>query len=382
MADEPEPQLVTPLVFEATRPLCAPLQQGLDDVPVLPFNVAAVDLLDAYEEAFKSMTRRARDIAPALYCNKPITPLPNPHNRPRQTSSAASSSTSRKKDKAKKTKQSEEELDDYEDVKKWGHSHFIIEMYYEHEATGYNYDGMMVQLLICDYNGYLVGIRRVAYDQWSKWYYCSDDFSLPFFLKDGAEKLPIEGDHKKRALLGGRRTFVHIFEKLGYYPDTGDTVEMEKAFLAAVLVFCEARRFVWIFMEVKERIRRKEKPRDLDCTIPGREIHKDYAWMDVKDWGIDSKLVLTSAQKGVYTPPRADDGKAKTLVVIDKRSTFERLIAHGRESGHLGLIMRDDYVLAPEGSRVLMLLRKKKDQLGAKCREPYFREVKEDEDDE
>lgn len=158
-----------------------------------------MDLLDAYVEAFKSMTRRARDIAPALYCNKPITPLPNPHNRPRQTSSsAASSSTSRKKDKGKKTKPSEEEVDDYEDVKKWGHSHFRIEMYYEHEATGHNYDGMMVQLLICDYNGYLVGFRRFAYDGWSQWYYCSDDFSLPFFLKDGAEKLPIEGDHDER----------------------------------------------------------------------------------------------------------------------------------------------------------------------------------------
>lgn len=185
-----------------------------------------------------------------------------------------------------------------------------------------------------------------------------------------------------RALLGGSSTFLHIFEKLGYYPDNGDNVEMEKAFLAAVLVFCEARRFVWIFLEVKERIRRnEEKPRDLDCTIPGREIHKDYAWMDVKDWGIDSKLVLTSAQKGVYTPPRADDGKAQTLVVIDKRSTL-RDLSHTEGNGHLGLIMRDDDVLAPEGSRVLMLLRKKKDQLGAKCREPYFREVKEDEDDE
>lgn len=135
-------------------------------------------------------------------------------------------------------------------------------------------------------------------------------------------------------------------------------------------------------MEVKERIKRnEEEPRDLDCTIPGREIHRDYAWMDVKDWGLDSGLVLTSAHKGVYVPPRADDGKAGTLVVIDKRSTFERLIAHGRESGHVGLIMCDDDIMAPEGSRVLRLLRKK-DQLGARCREPYFREVKEEEDDE
>lgn len=30
MAEEAEPQLVTPLVIETTRPLCAPLQQDLD----------------------------------------------------------------------------------------------------------------------------------------------------------------------------------------------------------------------------------------------------------------------------------------------------------------------------------------------------------------
>ncbi|KAM0823531.1 hypothetical protein ACQ4PT_070813 [Festuca glaucescens] len=363
--EEAVEELVERLVIDLnTRPLCAPLQQSILDIPKLRLNIASPNLAEVYDGLIRSMARRARDIAPALYCNKAITPFPNPHNRPAKTS--ASPSTSQKKDKGKKGKQAVEEHD-YDDVTKWGHSYFIIELYFKDEATGKDYDGMLLQLMICDNNGYFVGFRRCVYEKWSGWYYCSDDFTLPFFLQRDATKLRMEGDHTVRPLIGGAVTFEKIFKNLGFFPDKRDLKEMEKSFLAAVLVFCEARRIIWVFMEVKRRISRNEKERDLDCTIPGKEIDKDYAWKDTKDWGVDSNLVLTAAATGVYTytPPSAVSVKATAMEVGVKRKRFENLIAQGMERGHVGLIMREDSVVAPKGGELLRRLKNGKHRLGA-----------------
>ncbi|KAM0875186.1 hypothetical protein ACQ4PT_036964 [Festuca glaucescens] len=374
-------ELVERLVIDLKRPLCAPLQQKLSDIPIVYLNIASPNLAEEYTGLIRSMARRARDIAPALYCNKAITPFPNPHNRPAKTS--ASSSTSQKKDKGKKGKQAVEE-DDYADVTKWGHSYFIIELSFVDEVTGKDYDKMVVQLMICDNNSYLVGFRRCVYEKWSSWYYCSDDFTLPFFLQRDATKLPMEGDHTVRPPIGGAVTFEAIFADLGFLPDRRNIKEMETSFLAAVLVFCEARRIIWVFMEVKKRILRNEAARPLECTIPGKEIAEDYAWKDIKDWGVDSKTVLAAAESGVYTytPLNAVSGKAKAMEVGVKRQRFESLIAQGMERGHVGLIMREDSVVAPEGGELLRRLKNSKHQLGLTFREPNFRPAHPDELDE
>jgi hypothetical protein len=111
-----------------------------------------------YKDGIRRRIKRAKDIEPLTYYDTPVTPAPNPEN-PKIGNDAKS-----------------------------GHSYHVIEL-----VDGGGNSGMRVQLLICDYNQYLVAFRRQRDRVWSAWYHWSD-WPLPDYFN--GVSLEITGDHK------------------------------------------------------------------------------------------------------------------------------------------------------------------------------------------
>lgn len=305
-----------------------------------------------YDRVIKSINNRARKIAPGLYMKKPITPIPNPQNCPKPYN--------------------------YDDRTKWGHSYYTVEMRF-HRKAQHPYRGLRIQIIFRDYDGYMLGFRRRRNGRWTSWYYCSKkEFPIPFFIQEGAIKLPFREDYVMKPLIGGAETFMNIFEQFAQYPEVRNTQEITAAFLSAVVVLSEARRIIWVFREVKNRIRRNEVPSDLDCKVPGKELPTGLAWTSIGDWSMDCKQVLNSAFKGEYTP-RTGEKFAETVVPV---KTFGQLISEDEESGHLSLSMRVEDIAAPKGGWVLTGLQKKMNNPGVKVVDPGFPDDPELSDDE
>lgn len=305
-----------------------------------------------YDRVIKSINNRARKIAPGLYMKKPITPIPNPQNCPKPYN--------------------------YDDRTKWGHSYYTVEMRF-HRKAQHPYRGLRIQIVFRDYDGYMLGFRRRRNGRWTSWYYCSKkEFPIPFFIQEGAIKLPFREDYVMKPLIGGAETFMNIFEQFAQYPEVRNTQEITAAFLSAVVVLSEARRIIWVFREVKNRIRRNEVPSDLDCKVPGKELPTGLAWTSIGDWSMDCKQVLNSAFKGEYTP-RTGEKFAETVVPV---KTFGQLISEDEESGHLSLLMRVEDIAAPKGGWVLTGLQKKMNNPGVKVVHPGFPDDPELSDDE
>lgn len=345
-APPPEPVTAKFDLGNGRRPLCAPLQQKIGDVPILHFNLAASDFLAEYIRVIDLTLTRAEAIAPATLLGRAITPIANPCNRPKPY------------------------------PKNWdfrdGNSHYIIEMRCTQTKNGKFIkllDGMRVRILFCDYNGYQIGFSRYLDGEWSVWYYCSDDFPLPFFLRKDAIKLPFEGDYTSMPDIGGQETFVNIFRRFGKYPEERSR-DFERVFLASAVVFCEVRRIVWIYLEVRRRILDKQPPYPLDCNLPGRERTQEMAWTEITDWGTDCSDALKAVKDGEYianTPENGYTTKARPVIM-----SFGELISLDKESGHLGLLMRDDRILAPNGCPLLSKLEKKGLTLGPQVADPGF----------
>uniref|UniRef100_A0ACD5XGC8 Uncharacterized protein n=1 Tax=Avena sativa TaxID=4498 RepID=A0ACD5XGC8_AVESA len=349
-ATDPHPpeEVTAQLVFEPHRPFCAPLQQRPGDIPILHFNLGAPQFLDEYIRIITSTLTRARNIAPALLLNKPITPMGNPCNNPKPYSK--------------------------EHWKNLGNSHYIIETRYTQVVNGKvvkYYDGLKVRILFCDYNGYQIAFSRYLNKKWSVWYYCSEHFPIPFFLRQGAIKLEgVGGDYTHRPRIGGWQTFHSIFMEFGHYPEKQSIDDLNEQFLASAVVLCEARRIVWIFQEVKERIRLDEAPRHLDCKLPGKERTVDVVWTEIGDWGSDCGVALEAARVGEYKATTEERGYAGRRRPVVKK--FSDLIAADEDSGHLCLLMRDESIAVPKGGWLETKLINDGLDLGAKVADPGF----------
>ncbi|KAI5001751.1 hypothetical protein ZWY2020_026401 [Hordeum vulgare] len=335
-------EVTTELVFKQDSPICAPLQQKLSDVHVLKFNLGAKKFEAEYDRVIKAINKRARKIAPGLYMNKPITPIPNPQNCPKPYN--------------------------HDDRTKWGHSYYTVEMRF-HSENPHEYRGLRVQIIFRDYDGYMLGFRVRTNGRLTKWYYCSNkEFPIPFFIQEDATKLPFREDYVMKPLIGGAATFMNIFKQFSQYPEVRNTEDITAAFLSAVVVLSEARRIIWVFREVKDRIRRNEAPSDLDCKVPGMELPTGLAWASLGNWSMDCKQVLNSAFKGEYRP-RTGAKFAETVAPV---KTFGQLISQDEESGHLSLLMRVEKIAAPEGGWVLTRLKKKANNPGLEVVDPGF----------
>ncbi|KAM0922637.1 hypothetical protein ACQ4PT_006107 [Festuca glaucescens] len=259
-AQLPERERFDPLGQLRPHRMCAPLQQTLEDVPTIELEIAEVldeddnekrKLYQRFEDFTEQRFRRLKRIGPGTYYGKPILPHPNPANNRR--------------------------------LPHLGHSYHSIIL------TCRDRPDLRVHLLIRDFDLYLLGFRRELDEVWSPWYYCKNDLGFPVFL-DNVEKeeLDFDGGHEKKGNMGGTQTLLSIFNALGKYPDKRDYNKMKKAFLQAVVLFCEAMRFTYILAELVRRIKDgvEDSPMDIPPVPAGR------FWKRVGSWVVFSHLAL------------------------------------------------------------------------------------------
>ncbi|KAM0866760.1 hypothetical protein ACQ4PT_042429 [Festuca glaucescens] len=258
-----------------------------------------------YKDGIRRRIHRAKDIGPVTYYGKPVTPAPNPENP-----------------KVRAPVDPLKPESGYYDKPKTGYSYHVIELIDSAGGTG-----MKVQLLICDYNQYLVAFRRESAGVWSRWYHCSD-FYLPDHFQ--AIKLNIEGDHRIYSTIGGNQCLEDMFYGMATYPEHMDDDRLQKAFLRAVILFCEAIRLRIVYDEM---VRRLELIMDAVALTA-------YMWKQIRNWSSLCDLALECGGKNRGFVDR----KTLDILIRDKKMTsFYLLIAD--ERSELMLLMRNEEAL-------------------------------------
>ncbi|KAM0866761.1 hypothetical protein ACQ4PT_042429 [Festuca glaucescens] len=232
-----------------------------------------------YKDGIRRRIHRAKDIGPVTYYGKPVTPAPNPENP-----------------KVRAPVDPLKPESGYYDKPKTGYSYHVIELIDSAGGTG-----MKVQLLICDYNQYLVAFRRESAGVWSR---CST--------------------------IGGNQCLEDMFYGMATYPEHMDDDRLQKAFLRAVILFCEAIRLRIVYDEM---VRRLELIMDAVALTA-------YMWKQIRNWSSLCDLALECGGKNRGFVDR----KTLDILIRDKKMTsFYLLIAD--ERSELMLLMRNEEAL-------------------------------------
>ncbi|XP_051231022.1 uncharacterized protein [Lolium perenne] len=268
----PEQTEVCPPLPEMGGPPCAPRQINVESIKVTaPFDVGGCSshaLTHRYNKLMKGQMKRAKKIGPGVFCEKPITPHHNPSN--------AKGKKLFPVDEANPKGPQTLRLDPVS-----GHSYHAIELRNKSKTK------MRVQLLVCDYNLYIVGFRRFKDNKWSSWYTCSDVHVPQEF---NAISMGIDGDHRIKSKMGGGKCLNSMFFALANYPEnTANKDKLRKAFLRAVVYFSEALRLFPVYDEIIKRI----------WNDANETLLPDHCWPSINGWGnLGEFALVTGKNKG------------------------------------------------------------------------------------
>ncbi|EMS51031.1 hypothetical protein TRIUR3_23394 [Triticum urartu] len=200
----------------------------------------------------RRMTRH-RAMALLVYMGVPVTPAPNPFNRPSP-----------------------------------GHSYHIIRLIDPYQPR------LQVDLLIRDTDLYLVAFRRSLDDNWGNWYRFSDQ-QVPSFIV--ALDLGFTSNYSRVPgsipTVGGPEDMVFIFNTLARHEDrlrlvipavqrTLHIATVQRAVQNAAVVFCEVMRFIAVLLEMVRRLEAGEAA----SVLPGE------MWDMITSWHVDCWFIL------------------------------------------------------------------------------------------
>jgi hypothetical protein len=131
------------------------------------------EFVRCYNHVMNGQTKRAKKIGPGLFCMKPITPHHNPNN-----AKSLKFFSSRQIPRARR---------------RFGWIHYPCIVIMRSSCATSSKTQMRVQLLVCDYNFYIVGLRRLKDHKWSQWYRCSD---ISILKKFNAISIGISRGHR------------------------------------------------------------------------------------------------------------------------------------------------------------------------------------------
>ncbi|XP_044363938.1 uncharacterized protein [Triticum aestivum] len=182
-----------------------------------------------------------------------------------------------------------------------------------------------VQLLVCDYDGYIVGFRRQEKRVWGTWYRLRGEY-MPTWLNPA--EIRVSGNHSTETTVGGIDCIMHMFYALAR--SESDLAEIKATLLRAVVMFCEALRFLCILQMVIDAIVNNQ-----DATpLP------NHFWGRINNWGQLSRMALQVCKNGAVDSPTL----LGRVMHRCQYFSFEEIIGD-RTKGDLTLLMRNDEIL-------------------------------------
>lgn len=227
------------------RLLCSLSETALQDVRVIIFDVRGGG--QALRSMVNRRTTRHRVLALLVYMGVPVTPAPNPFNRPSP-----------------------------------GHSYHILRLIDPYQPR------LQVDLLIRDTDLYLVAFRRSLDGNWGIWYRFSDQ-QVPSFIValDLGFTSNYSRDPRSIPTVGGPEDMVFIFNTLARHEDrlrlipavqrTLHIATVRRAVQNAAVVFCEVMRFIAVLLEMVRRLEAGEAA----SVLPGE------MWNMITSWHVD-----------------------------------------------------------------------------------------------
>ncbi|XP_044437502.1 uncharacterized protein [Triticum aestivum] len=285
-----------------TGPRCGPWQRRLNEIPVISFDVNC-SVAD-YVVFMTLRFTRAGLLAPFSYCGAPVTPHKNPRAR---------------------EKKGGKEIDDS------GVFYHIIELFNSLEEDDRS---LRVQLLVSDYDGYMVAIRRRVLNTWGAWGRFNHLY-VPSWLN--SEDMGVDASHNKKTTVGGSPLMQSMFYALVRPNRSKD--EIRKAALRAIVIFIEAFRLSCILRLVMGAMRTgKETPLE------------PYHWERINSWGHLCKFTLQRAKYGQVESPNVLERMMNTC----NYTSFDEIIG---ENGDLTWLMRDEGTLLDDELKRWLLRR-------------------------
>ncbi|XBI50475.1 hypothetical protein VPH35_113867 [Triticum aestivum] len=261
------------------RLLCSLSETALQDVRVIIFDVRGGG--QALRSMVNRRTTRHRVLALLVYMGVPVTPAPNPFNRPSP-----------------------------------GHSYHIIRLIDPYQPR------LQVDLLIRDTDLYLVAFRRSLDGNWGIWYRFSDQ-QVPSFIValDLGFTSNYSRDPRSIPTVGGPEDMVFIFNTLARHEDrlrlipavqrTLHIATVRRAVQNAAVVFCEVMRFIAVLLEMVRRLEAGEAA----SVLPGE------MWNMITSWHVDCQFILDMRRRLALPAHHWE-----SHVSEDERQRFDQLI--------------------------------------------------------